>query len=108
MMDILRLGDREVHVAVHQHDFRTYTAHHHGIRCGAADEAGSDDSDFHGVILIACSRLTDRAPVHPSELAPTSPVRGASHLPIPRTGRLRNAMPHDMSARTAVMHFPMG
>ena len=50
-MDVFRLGDREVVVAVHQHDLRTDTAHHHGVCRGTADEAGSDDSDFHGVIL---------------------------------------------------------
>ena len=50
-MDVFGLGHRQVLVAVHQHDLRADSAHHHGICCGAADEAGSDDSDFHGVIL---------------------------------------------------------
>ena len=50
--NVFRLSNRQIKVAVDQHDFRADSAHHHGIGGGAADEAGSDDSDFHGLILM--------------------------------------------------------
>ena len=50
-MDVLGLSHRQVMVAVDQHDLRADSTHHHGIGRGAADEAGSDNSDFHGLIL---------------------------------------------------------
>jgi hypothetical protein len=61
--NVARLCDRQIGVAVDEHDLRTDAAHHHRISRGGADLSGSDDADFHAAPPL--SRTNIRAKQRP-------------------------------------------
>ncbi len=49
VQNVLRLGCREVYVAIDEHDLRTDATHRHGISGRGADLPGADNPDLHAV-----------------------------------------------------------
>ena len=78
VQNVARLCDRQIGVAVDEHDLRTDTTHHHGISGGGADLSGSDDPDLHavppvsrsGAVIPAFSRMANwrRARMRPRRI----------------------------------------
>ncbi len=82
VQNVARLCDRQVRVAIDEHDLRTDTTHHHRISRGGANLSGADDADFHGrssridveVFILAHCRLASwrRERKHPRRIASSS------------------------------------
>src|SRR5205085_9868997 len=53
VLEVVGLGLRAGEVLVHQDDLPADALHDHGVAGGGADQAGSDDADFHGATPAA-------------------------------------------------------